>query len=311
MKTKPKMPHGSEEWLRMRWRDKDGRCVFGASDAAPLMGESDWTTRSDLWMDKVHEPTVQPSNPVFERGNALEPALGTWAGQQLGLQLFTPDVVYLRDRFAVSLDFVDDTEPTLVVEAKTTIRHRVATAMDLPREWLWQGHAQLFVTGAPVFFAVLDKDMSLSLNEMPIFDGWLDTLSEESERFGQMVDDGLMDTDIIEGFTLEHLAEIYPAKPGSVIDIGVLEDVLKELREVQALKKQAEEREKELKTEVARELGENETGTIDGLEVVTWKLQKGRQSFDATSFKTTHPDIHAQFMKTGSPFRVMRLKGEK
>lgn len=312
MKLIPKMPHGSEEWLRMRWRDEDGRCTFGASDTPALMGESPYTTRSDLWMDKVNEPTVQPSNPVFDRGNALEPALGTWAGQQLGLHLFTPDVVYRHGRFTISLDFVDDWEaPTVIVEAKTTTRYRVSSADDLPREWLWQGHAQHYATGAPVYFAVLDKDMSLSLTTMPIYEDWLAALAEEAERFGAMVDEGLLDDDIISGFTLEHLAEIYPANPGSVTDIGVIADVLEELREVQALKKQVEEREKALKTEVAKELGEYEAGTIDGVEVVTWKLQKGRQSFDATAFKAAHPDLHAQFMKTGAPFRVMRLKGEK
>lgn len=312
MQLIPKPPHGSEAWLKARWRDPWGRCTFGASDAPVLMGASPYQTRSDLWMDKVNEPEVQPSNPVFDRGNALEPALGTWAGQQLGLHLFTPEVMYHEGRFTVSLDFVDDEkQPTIIVEAKTTTRYRVSSPDDLPAEWLWQGHAQIFTTGAPVYFAVLDKDMSLSLTEMPIYDHYLEALREESDRFGQMVDDGLLDDDIIHGFTLEHLAEIYPAAPGSSTDIGVIADVVEELREIQALRKQVEEKEKALKTELARELGEAETGTIDGVEVVTWKLQKGRQSFDATAFKAAHPDLHAQFMKTGAPFRVMRLKGEK
>jgi predicted phage-related endonuclease len=309
----PKPPHGSEAWLKARWRDPWGNCTFGASDAPALMAASPYTSRSDLWLDKVDEPEVQPTNAVFERGNALEPALGTWAGQQLGKYLFTPEVMYHQDRFTISLDFVDDEKnPTLIVEAKTTTRYSVSSADDLPNEWLWQGHAQHLVVGVPVYFAVLDRDMSLSLTEMPIYEDWLAALAEESEHFGKMVDNNEVEPAIIADMGVVQLSRLYPeSAPDSVTDIGPLADVVDELREVNATMKALEARQKDLKAELMRELGEYERGTVDGVEVVTWKTQKGREGLDTAALKAAHPDLYQQFLKRGAPFRVMRLKGEK
>ena len=61
----PKPKHGSEDWLRLRWRDSNGRCTFGASDAPALMGASPYSTRSDLFYDKSVDPTVEEDKPVF------------------------------------------------------------------------------------------------------------------------------------------------------------------------------------------------------------------------------------------------------
>ena len=75
MQVIPKARHGSKEWLLARWKDEQGRCVFGASDIPVLMNASPYKRRTELFADKLIEPQVQPSNPVFDRGNDLEPAL--------------------------------------------------------------------------------------------------------------------------------------------------------------------------------------------------------------------------------------------
>ena len=72
MQVIPKAKHGSKEWLLSRWKDDDGRCVFGASDIPVLMGASPYKTRGELFADKVNEPVVQEETAVFRRGNLLE-----------------------------------------------------------------------------------------------------------------------------------------------------------------------------------------------------------------------------------------------
>ena len=67
-----KEKHGSKEWLLSRWRDEQGRCVFGASDVPVLMGASPYKTRGELYADKLNEPQVQADSAVFRRGNLLE-----------------------------------------------------------------------------------------------------------------------------------------------------------------------------------------------------------------------------------------------
>ena len=58
-------------------------------------------------------------------------------------------------------------------------------------------------------------------------------------------------------------------------------------------------------------LGDAEYGSIDGVQVITWK-NSSRTSFDAKQFENEHPALHAKFKKT-STFRTMRIiaKGAK
>jgi len=157
MKRTLKEKHGSKEWLLSRWRDEQGRCVFGASDVPVLMGASPYKTRGELFADKLNEPVVQPDSAVFRRGNLLEKPLLEAASEFLGVNIYTPEYVYREDRFSVSLDGVDsELAPSVVVEAKTTTRYSINDATDLPAEWLWQGWTQQAVLNCPVWFSVLD-----------------------------------------------------------------------------------------------------------------------------------------------------------
>ena len=164
MRVIPKPKHGSLEWLQARWRDEDGRCVFGASDIPALMGASPYKRRSELYAEKVRPPVEQEETAVFRRGNLLEPVLLQEAGNILGMEIVTPEVIYRHDRLSVSLDGVDQVErPNLVVEAKTTTRYSIHDSADLPQEWLWQGWAQQAVLRVPVWFVVLDRDLALAV----------------------------------------------------------------------------------------------------------------------------------------------------
>jgi hypothetical protein len=44
----------------------------------------------------------------------------------------------------------------------------------------------------------------------------------------------------------------------------------------------------------------------EGKQIVSWKYQNGKTSFDATRFKAEHPDLYSEYVKQGNPFRVMR-----
>ena len=166
MQVIPKQKHGSKEWLLARWKDEQGRCVFGASDVPALMGVSPYKSRAALFADKTNEPVEQPSNAVFDRGNDLEPALIARASKQLGTNIITPEVIYRDGRLSISLDGVDNEQsPTVVVEAKTTTRYSIYESSDLPAEWLWQGWAQQAVLEVPVWFVVLDRDLRIFFPE--------------------------------------------------------------------------------------------------------------------------------------------------
>lgn len=307
MKTIPKPEHGSEDWLIARWRDEHDRVVFGASDAPALMNASPYKSRGDLFVDKLQRPVVQESNPVFHRGNVLEPVLVAEAARVLGISAVTPDLMYCRDRFRISLDGVDDpADPAVVIEAKTTTRYRVSTADDLPPEWLWQAWAQTLVTGAPVYFAVLDRDMRLSVIETPDKPEAIDALMEEAEIFGALVDSGEMPP-TLDDFSADQIASIVKAEPSRIELPTEALSLVEQLVLARGLRKTAEQEEAQAKDALARMLATNEVGSIGGMDVVSWKQQGGKSRLDTRALLEAHPELRDQFTVTGAPFRVMRV----
>jgi predicted phage-related endonuclease len=312
MKVIPKEKHGSKDWLLARWKDEQGRCVFGASDIPALMGVSPYKSRAALFADKTNEPVEQPSNAVFDRGNDLEPALIARASKQLGTNIITPEVIYRDGRLSISLDGVDNEQsPTVVVEAKTTTRYSIYESSDLPAEWLWQGWAQQAVLEVPVWFVVLDRDLRISCVELPDNPLAIDTLLTETDVFGSWVDNNTPPLDEINNFSADDIARIWRVEPTTVeLDATVL-DWVAQLEEARLLSKQASELETKAKDAIAQMLLGNEIGLVDGQQIVSWKQQAGKESFDAARLKQEHPELIQEYTKQGNPYRVMRTHRKK
>jgi predicted phage-related endonuclease len=312
MKVLAKEKHGSKDWLLARWKDENNNCVFGASDIPVLMGASPYKTRGELFADKLNEPVEQPSNAVFDRGNILETPLIVNASNKLGVGIFTPDWIYRNGRLSISLDGVDNAlNPTVVVEAKTTTRYSIYDSGDLPEEWLWQGWAQQAVLDVPVWFSVLDRDMRLSVVKLPENPLAVDSLILESEIFGDWVDTNTPPMDEINNFSADDIARIFQVKPTSIeLPEGAI-DWVHQLEEARALAKQAAELESKAKDALAQIMLGNDVGTWQGEQIVSWKQQAGKESFDAARIKQEHPDLVKQYMKQGNPYRVMRTHRKK
>jgi len=312
MKVLAKEKHGSKDWLLARWKDENGKCVFGASDIPALMGVSPYKTRAALFADKLNEPVEQPSNAVFDRGNILESPLIINASNKLGKQIFTPEVIYRDGRLSISLDGVDNEQkPTVVVEAKTTTRYSVYDSGDLPDEWLWQGWAQQAVLDVPVWFSVLDRDMRLSVVKLPENPLAVDSLILESNIFGEWVDNNTPPLDEINNFCADDIARIFKVQPSSIeLPKGAI-DWVYQLEEARALAKQAAELESKAKDALAQMMLGNDVGLWLGEQIVSWKQQAGKESFDAARIKLEHPDLVKQYIKQGNPYRVMRTHRKK
>ena len=307
MQVIPKAKHGSKEWLLARWKDEQGRCVFGASDIPALMGASPYKTRGELFADKVNEPVVQEENAVFRRGNLLEKPLLEEASRILGANIFTPDVIYRDGRLSISLDGVDnEQQPSLVVEAKSSTRYSVYNSEDLPEEWLWQGWAQMAVLQVPVWFVVLDRDLRISVVELPENPAAIDALQLEASVFGGWVDGDPLDEDI-NNFSAADIARIWKPTPTSIELPASAVDWALQLEEARSMAKQAADLETKAKDALAQMLLGNEVGTVDGVQLVTWKQQAGKASLDTKQLRADHPKLVSQYEKQGAPFRVMRV----
>ena len=313
MERIPKPKHGSKEWLMERWRDDQGCCVFGASDIPALMNASPYKTRGELFADKLNEPVEQVESAIFRRGNLLEKPLLEAASDFLNHDIYTPDCMYRDGRLTVTLDGVDNSiQPEYIVEAKTTTRYSIYDQNDLPVEWLWQGWAQQAVLEcSTVWFSILDRDLRISVVELPKNESAIDALRLEAQIFGDWIDQRVLPDEELNNFSADDITRIYKVQPTSIeLDVVVV-DWLVALEDARAQSKQATEMETKAKDAIAQMLKGNEVGLVNGVQVVSWKQQAGKMSFDLTRFKSEQPELVKQYEKQSNPYRVMRTHRKK
>lgn len=311
-----KPPHGSLDWLMIRHRDDEGRCTIGGSEAPALMDASPFMTRSDLYHAKRTRPKISETTAAMHTGNVLEPALVNELGRRLGVPLITPNLMYRRDRFTVTLDAVqldEDGQAQIVGEVKTTRRHRISDITDVPTDYFWQCWAQMLVTDAPVHLIVLDRDMSISTHEIPRNEQALDVLRIESEKFAKAVDtesEGEL-AYCIDRMSAEQIADIVKPIDREVELTAEQYQWVRELADARDLKRQAETIEKAAKDHIARFLLDATIANYESRKVLSWKQQDGRESVDLAALKREHPDLVKAFTRQGEPSRVMRLSNTK
>ena len=312
MQTIPKPKHGSKEWLLTRWRDDQGRCLFGASDIPALMNASPYKTRAELFADKSNEPEEQADKAVFRRGNLLEKPLLEAASEQLGKQFFTPEYVYRDGRLSISLDGVDDEQaPTIVIEAKTSTRYSIYDSNDLPIEWLWQGWAQQSVLECPVWFSVLDRDLRISVVELPKNEVAIDALRLEADVFGEWIDNNTPPMEEINNFTADDVARIWKVTPTIAELDATAAQLVIDLEKARTISKEASDAEARIKDALAQIMLNHEIGVFNGQKILSWQQQAGKMTLDTARLRADHPELVKQYEKQSNSYRVMRTHRKK
>ena len=310
--TIPKPPHGSLEWLRIRHRDEIGMPVVSASEAAAVHGMHRFRSKYGLAMEKLSpEPEVTETNRAMERGNRLEPVIIEWAGDDLGIELVSPDLMYqYQDGIAsmvATLDAVDADSPLavpdVVVEIKTY--NREWSPANMPPYWWFQGVQQAICAGVDtIHWAIFDNTLDLHIHEQHVDAEDKEMHIEAVGQFCKQVSTGTIPSDWQASYS--EVAS-HARDNDAVADLTDHAGVIYALQEVQAEKRELNDREDELKAKLGIILDGCESGVSGNKEVVTWK-QRSRTSFDAKRFAAEQPDLHAQY-QTSSSYRVMSLKG--
>ena len=321
-----KPEHGSYAWLKLRHRDPDGLAIVSASEAAAVHNEHKFLSKYQLAALKVaDEPQFTESSRAMERGNRLEPVLIQWVGDELGVPLVAPEVMftYYAGGMIATLDAIDRTSnaglvvprgadssagfdpPEVVVEIKTYNRPWDGV---LPRYWYWQGVQQSICAHVDeIVWGVFDSSLDLHIHIQRVS-------YEEKQRHVQAVTEflnSIRDGQVpaVWATSYEDVSAMHSVADGGKVDLSDYDDMIVRLREVQRLKKAMGEEEEQIKAFFGQVLGSNEAGVVDGAELVTWKPQT-RKSFDQKRFAQDHPALYAGY-QTSSTFRVMRFKGEK
>lgn len=305
-----KAEHGSLKWLQQRHRDKDGRCIIGSSEVATVMLANDYETPVDLAVRKLRPPVVTEPNDAMVRGNVLEPALITYASMQLGRALFTPAVMFGKDRIISTLDAVATVQDSQcfqhldieqIVECKTA--NRWAHDDAVPASWWWQAQAQMHATCHDrVTFSVLDRNLRLGLFTVQRDETAITAMLREVETFCSVIDSGNVPTDL--PLTMQQVAALYP-KPQGETELPA--DVLQDIEEWNAVKdaiKDLEAQERRIKDKLADALRDAEFGTVNGARVLSYKAQTSTR-LDTKGLAFAHPEVTDAFM-TATTYRVLR-----
>ena len=103
--------------------------------------------------------------------------------------------------------------------------------------------------------------------------------------------------------------------PNSVLNIAFDDDaviaVVDRYIELKEQEKELKEKLEQAQTDVINLIEDNEALTIDGELVMTYKAQKGRETFDKKGCLKAYPELaeqFAEFTKTGEVSRTLRIK---
>lgn len=297
------------DWLAAR------RTGIGGSDVAPILGLSKWRSPLDVYMDKRGEAPEQPDNEAMLWGRALEPVIRQQYAERTGLEVMQPVGILTHPQHAFMLANVDGIAGCKVLEIKTA---RTAQGWgepgsdEIPDAYALQVQHYMAVTGLDAAdVAVLIGGSDFRIYTVPA-DAALqaDMIAAEAE-FWQRVQTGTPPPCITYADAIQRYGR--SASAGTVTADAETYGAWLELRDAKAAREAAETREEAAKAILMRAMGDNgdTLADINGNALATWKLAKGRATFDTRRFTASHPDLAAEFTREGEPSRRFLIKEPK
>jgi predicted phage-related endonuclease len=291
--------------------DDQGNRRISASAAGAIYGVHPFVKQDQYAAELLSgvAPTPIQPNAAMETGNRLEDTIIQWAGDRLGVKFETPEELFCYDddngcHLISTLDGWNE-ETKHVLEVKTTSREFSGT---LPDYWRVQGLQQAICSGAErVTWAVFDNTLRLTLIEQSLTDDERAEHIEASAKWLNAIELGMDPEGVV--YSYETITTRYQQTESSAIEIPeTAADLIVRLKHVKSELASYKALEDQLKAELCDLIGPNETATINGAVVATWKGYK-RDWFDSKRFQAENPDTYAQYVKASSS-RTLRLKGE-
>lgn len=296
------------KWLEAR------RGGIGGSDAAAIVGLSPWKSAFALWLEKTGqaEPENLSENERVYWGTQLEDLIAREFTKRTGKETRRRGLM-ANDDFPFLLASVD----RLIVgedaglECKTSSFGKAWDGEEVPDSYYVQCLHYMLVTGAARWYIAAliggnrfvwkevqrdEKDVAALLEaekefwrkvearEMPPVDGTASCTKALSERFRG----GLPPIEL-------------PTEAGAM---------LAELAELEAAGKRIDTQAEEIKNRFREMLGDAEEGIFrkgDELRRVLWRTQAGRETLDGKRLKAERPEVYAEYVKQGNPYRVFKI----
>ena len=297
------------EWLLQR---REG---IGSSDAAAIMGLSNFESPYSLWLDKRGEVPIDVSgdNELQQWGHLLEPVIRQQAGERLGLEAKTCGALVSKDRpwQRCNLDgyfIAEDGIP--ILECKNTdARNADQWDEQIPDAAEIQVAHSMAVTGAPyAWVAGLIGGNRLALHRVERNPNIVDILIEEEAKFWQYVQSDTPPPADGHLRTLQTLTKGWAhKKPAKETDDPQVELWWRQWAEADEELKAAEDRKREAVANLAVLMdGHDELRSGDRV----WaKAQLGQ--LDMARLAEEHPDLVAKFTTPAPTFDRDTFKAEQ
>ena len=293
----------TDAWLEER------RKSIGASEVAAVMGLSPFNTALDIYksksgIDKHFDPLL-----AFV-GHASEPIMHEWVEKFSGVPVKLEPAFMAR---SVAFPFLHASFDRVSNDPFVTWQFKTASA--------WTGHK--WDEGIPTDIRVqVQAEMLVAGTSRAAVVVWIG--GREFRLFWEPRDDRFIQEHMIPALTefwgnlergiapkpstLGELAEAWPDE-GAVMDAPevALEWIEKRAFLLAAAKEMTDEAD-----HIKQALGEYmldagvDTFTHEGRKLLTYKKQKGRESFDTAALKKDRPELVAEYTKQGADFLVMR-----
>jgi putative phage-type endonuclease len=294
----------TDEWLLER------RKSVGASEVAAVMGLSQWATPLDVYKSK--HGVDRPFDPLIALlGHEAERTLSRWLVELSGLNPTLEPGFMAR---SVEHPFIHATPdrmwdgiPVQIKTAHEFTSHKWDEG--IPTEYRVQVQTEMLVLGAPRALLVVQI-------------GARDVRAIWEARDDRFINEHLIPT-VTEfwGRVEAHeppppstVAEIAEAYPSEAIEVELSDEAFDVLERITVLNSdiQAQEAERDaLKVALAQYVETADTLFHGGQKVATWKSQKGRAGFDQKRFREDHPELAAEYVTQGAPFKVLRAVKQK
>lgn len=284
---------------------------IGGSDASAVLGLSKYKTPFDVYREKRGEAPPQPDNEPMLWGRALEPVIRQEYSNRTGRAVSVPASMLRHPRHAFMVANIDgQTDDDRLLEVKTTRSPDgwgEPGTDEIPQHYTYQVQHYLAVTGLIVAdVAVLIGGQDFRIYEVRGDSELQEMMIEEEAQFWQRVQVG----DPPEPITYADAVARYGRSSRAASVQASVDDFrrIELLREMRDLKRQLDSDEENLKAEILKALGENDT-LVTGNEILaTWKATKPAVRFDAAALKADSPVIYANYLKTGEVTRRLLIK---
>lgn len=165
------------------------KSYIGASDAPIVMGVNPWTTKYDLWLEKLGRGKPNIDNYQKAQGRYREEEARNEFEIQTGLTMF-PRVFYTKecDFVRASLDGIDLEEKNIVeIKCPGKTDHEMAMDGVVPEKYIPQLQHQLFVTGLDQVNYFSYTPVSNKIIQVYRDQNYIDHMFEEHCKFWDLV----------------------------------------------------------------------------------------------------------------------------